>query len=220
MIPKSHKTVFVLDHGPVFSKSSQEPLDYDVISKSKTPGVIPAAPIFKSLWTWGIECVLEYMRIIFDVFPADHLIQLVSGNSCLNNWNQKEQSIQHLMSSLSHLGPPKSDSLEDEYSAMHGLSLAIESLCRQSELQTTLIEQDESVVKNNGRIVCLTNLKSEAHIRMLEECVLDAVTRHNKLAGSKDGGIINLIKILAEFGKCFMALGPGGLRCLDQTLLQ
>ncbi|KAK6175317.1 hypothetical protein SNE40_013805 [Patella caerulea] len=185
MIPKSHKTVFVLDHGPIFSKSSKEPIDYDVISKSKTPGMIPAAPIFKSLWTWCIECVLEYMRIIFDIFPANHLIQLVSSNNSLNSWLQKEQNIQHLMMSLSYLGPPTEDSMEDEYSAMHGLSQAIESLCKPSELQQQLMDEEENV-KNNGRIICLTNLKSEAHIRMLEECVLDAITQHNKLAAATD----------------------------------
>lgn len=74
MFPVTHKTVFVLDRSPCFSKSSKQSIEYDVVMKGKTPGIIPAAPISKTLWTCSVEGMLEYMRIVYDIFPEDKLV--------------------------------------------------------------------------------------------------------------------------------------------------
>ena len=73
--PTSHKTIFVLDHGHYFGRSCQQPIEHDVI-RSKGSGIIPAAPITKSLWTCNIEAMQEYMRIVFDIYPQDKLVSL------------------------------------------------------------------------------------------------------------------------------------------------
>lgn len=72
--PNSHKTVFLLDRSSAFHESSKQPVDFDMFMKAKAPGLIPLAPISKSLWTCNVEAVLEYVRIVYDVFPFSKLV--------------------------------------------------------------------------------------------------------------------------------------------------
>lgn len=181
--PMEHKTVFVLDRSPQFAKSCKESIEYDVLSKVKTPGIIPAAPITKSLWTCNVETMVEYMRIVYDIFPAIRMIQVVVGEQSLNSWSKKEQNIQQVMLALGHVGPPSVCSKEDDYDLLHSLSHAIEALCEQTELQQEYSADD---IQNKGRIICLTSARSEAQLRMFEEYVQDAMNQHNKLASSSD----------------------------------
>jgi len=74
MFPVTHKTVIVLDRCPYFLESSQQPVEFDMLVKSKVAGVIPLAPITKSLWTCNVEAVLEYIRVVYDLFPSNKLV--------------------------------------------------------------------------------------------------------------------------------------------------
>ena len=73
----THKTVFVLDHSPDFLMSCNQSTEYDIIAKGKTPGIIPAAPIYKTLWTCSVESMMEYIRIVYDIFPANKLVSII-----------------------------------------------------------------------------------------------------------------------------------------------
>ena len=75
----THKTVFVLDHSAQFKNSSNQSTEYDILGKGKTPGIIPAAPIYKSLWTCTVEAVMEYVRIIYDIYPANRLVSILTS---------------------------------------------------------------------------------------------------------------------------------------------
>ena len=72
--PHSHKTVIVLDRSPHFLELSKEMIEYDIFTKSRAPGIIPMAPIVKSLWTCNVEAVMEYCRIVYDIFPVKKLV--------------------------------------------------------------------------------------------------------------------------------------------------
>ena len=72
--PHNHKTVLVLDRGPAFLKSSEQNIDFDVINKSRTPGIIPMAPLAKSMWTCNVEACMEFCRIVFDIYPNKKLV--------------------------------------------------------------------------------------------------------------------------------------------------
>ena len=74
MFPVTHKTVIVLDRRPCFLESSQQPVEFDMPVKSRVPGVIPLAPITKSLWTCNVEAVLEYIRVVYDLFPSNKFV--------------------------------------------------------------------------------------------------------------------------------------------------
>jgi len=76
MFSVTHKTVIVLDRCPYFLESSQQPVEFDMPVKSKVAGVIPLAPITKSLWTCNVEAVLEYIRVVYDLFPSNKLVRI------------------------------------------------------------------------------------------------------------------------------------------------
>ncbi|XP_015924548.1 integrator complex subunit 13 isoform X2 [Parasteatoda tepidariorum] len=189
--PVSHKTVFVLDHGPNFMGSCQQNMEFDIFTKTRQPGITPLAPLSKSLWTCSVEAAIEYCRIVWDIFPTDKLIRFVvsDGSSLtLNSWSQNQQSLTHLMAALAQVGPPQSMASKDS-SIMHGLNAAIEALCECSEIQhekRTSLTENAAKVLNKGRVICFTNVKSDLEVNSLLECYHDALVEHNKLAASSD----------------------------------
>lgn len=76
MFSVSHKTVFVVDHCPYMAESSRQQVECDVVTKSRAQGLIPLAPVSKSLWTCAVECSMEYCRILYDIYPRDKLVSL------------------------------------------------------------------------------------------------------------------------------------------------
>ncbi|XP_006822434.1 integrator complex subunit 13-like, partial [Saccoglossus kowalevskii] len=94
-----------------------------------------------------------------------------------------------LTQGLSRLGAPNENDDITECSVMHGLSMAVEVLCecseKQHELRTSMME-DASLIKNRGRIICITSVRSDSHIKMLEEYVQDSIVQNNKLAAGSD----------------------------------
>ncbi len=69
------KTVLILDHSSFFARPSgvtfnvniQNPEQHNEINNDISLGM-------KSLWTCVVECVLEYCRILFDIFEDDALV--------------------------------------------------------------------------------------------------------------------------------------------------
>ena len=62
------------------------------------------------------------------------------------------------MLALAHLGVPGSDSSDEDYSVMHGLTRAIESMCELSEAQAEALN-DDGDIRNCGKIICMTFMK-------------------------------------------------------------
>ncbi|XP_035212649.1 integrator complex subunit 13-like isoform X2 [Stegodyphus dumicola] len=188
--PVSHKTIFVLDHGPNFLGSCHQNMEFDIFTKTRQPGIIPLAPLSKSLWTCSVEAAIEYCRIVWDIFPTEKLIRfIVSDNSSmtLNSWSQDQQNLNHLMAALADVGPPKSTNKDSN--VIHGLNAAIKALCECSEIQhqkrTSLTENAGKVV-NRGRVICFTNVKSDLEVNSLLECFEETLIEQNKLASSSD----------------------------------
>uniref|UniRef100_A0A8C5CYH9 Integrator complex subunit 13 n=1 Tax=Gadus morhua TaxID=8049 RepID=A0A8C5CYH9_GADMO len=192
MFSVAHKTAFVVDHCPYMAESSRQQVECDVLTKSRAQGVIPLAPVSKSLWTCAVECSMEYCRILYDVYPLNKLINYIVSDSefhILNTWRQEDQSTHELMSALAAVGPPNPREDPECCSVLHGLVAAVESLCKLTELQheqrTVLMDTAERVA-NRGRIICLTNAKSDTHVRMLEDCIQETLMDQNKLAAGSD----------------------------------
>ncbi|XP_027034983.1 integrator complex subunit 13 isoform X3 [Tachysurus fulvidraco] len=192
MFSVAHKTVFVVDHCPYMAESSRQQIECDMLTKSRSQGMIPLAPVSKSLWTCAVECSMEYCRILYDIYPSRKLINyIVSDSEChiLNTWREEDQSVQELMSALAAVGPPNPHEDPECCSILHGLVAAVESLCKitayQHEARTALVDVAHRV-SNRGRIICLTNAKSDTHVRMLEDYVLETIQEQNKLAAGSD----------------------------------
>uniref|UniRef100_A0A8C5RCM6 Integrator complex subunit 13 n=1 Tax=Laticauda laticaudata TaxID=8630 RepID=A0A8C5RCM6_LATLA len=192
LFSESHKTVFVVDHCPYMAESCRQHVEFDMLVKNRTQGIIPLAPISRSLWTCSVESSMEYCRIMYDIFPFKKLVNFIvsdSGANVLNSWNQEDQNLQELMAALAAVGPPNPRADPECCSILHGLVAAVEALCKiteyQHEARTSLMENADRV-GNRGRIICITNAKSDSHVRMLEEFVQETIHEHNKLAANSD----------------------------------
>ncbi|KAM4748449.1 integrator complex subunit 13 isoform 2-T2 [Rhinophrynus dorsalis] len=189
---ESHKTVFVVDHCPYMAESCRQHVEFDMLTKNRTQGIIPLAPISKSLWTCAVEASMEYCRIMYDIFPFKKLVNFIvsdSGSRILNSWTQEDQNLQELMAALAVIGPPNPRMDPECCSILHGLVAAVEALCKITDYQheaRTLLMENADRVANRGRIICLTNAKSDSHVQMLEDCVSETIHEHNKLAAGSD----------------------------------
>lgn len=187
----SHKTVFVLDHSHHFAKASGIVVDYDLGSKNRTPGFIPLHPLSKTMWTWSVECVLEFCRMVFDIFPTGKHISLIASDvaaNVLNSWRQSDQDIATFMEALAKLGSPRQDKKEKS-DIMFGLMEAISALTRCTEEQhqaRTSLDGGAEKVLNRGRIVCITSLKSSTDAQNIITKFRDALAEENKMAAASD----------------------------------
>ena len=108
--PVNHKTVFVLDESPNFSMAADQ-MDFDFHKSRNVGGNYTAAPpIVKTMWTCATESVLEYCRIVWDIFPKDKLIQFVVSSLeavSVNNWDKNEQNCTHVSRGFARCGWPE-----------------------------------------------------------------------------------------------------------------
>ncbi|NXW33561.1 INT13 protein, partial [Phaetusa simplex] len=106
---ESHKTVFVVDHCPYMAESCRQHVEFDMLVKNRTQGIIPLAPISKSLWTCSVESSMEYCRIMYDIFPFKKLVNFIvsdSGAHVLNSWTQEDQNLQEVCFVTGFFGGP------------------------------------------------------------------------------------------------------------------
>ena len=144
--PHSHKTVFVLDHGPYFAMPCHQ-VEFDVARRGG-PGFIPLAAISKSVWTCAVEAVAEYCRIVWDIFPnQDRLLRVVVASPECNEvqpllgWGEEGQTSAAVMSSLAVVGRPTGDSRSDSprlEALLGGIAQGLEALCEPSPIQVTI----------------------------------------------------------------------------------
>ena len=140
--PVSHKTVFILDHSPHFSMPC-DVVEFDSIKSSMQAAArqIPIAPIYKTMWTAVSESLLEYCRIVWDIFPPDcqeqKLIRFVlsgSDTQFLNRWDSRDQTVEVLKTALARVGRPEPESRRKSahakgYNISNGIEAGMKILC-------------------------------------------------------------------------------------------
>lgn len=192
MYPANHKTIFVLDHTPYFGISTECPLEFDFL-KSRGQNLIPLAPVCKSLWTTSVEASLEYCRIVWDLFPTGKLIRFVVTDRAayvLNSWSPLQQNLNHIMNGTAILGvPTKTPEPGEDYSVIHGLRVAIETLNECSEIQhekRTSLNENTNKLINRGRVICITSARDNSNMKNLENIFLNELAQENKNALASD----------------------------------
>ena len=186
--PVSHKTVFVLDHSPNFSMAC-DVVDFDSLKTSMQAASrqIPITPVYKTMWTSVSESILEYCRIVWDIFPPDcqeqKLIRFVlsgSDTQVLNRWDNRDQTVEVLRNALARVGRPEPESRKKSayakgYDISKGIDTGMKILCEYTETQKQesqkLIVNDRTPVGilNRGRIIVLTHLESQEHLENILE---------------------------------------------------
>lgn len=105
--PLNHKTLFVFDHSSYFLASCGQTFEFDVPPKSKQSANPQAQasnahlklnPLNKSLWSCNVESAIEFARIVYDLFPENKLIRMMTSrlDRTLNTWNDSEQGLEHV----------------------------------------------------------------------------------------------------------------------------
>lgn len=147
LFPANHKTTFVVDHTPYFGLASNAHIKMDFTKRP--PGSITPGPIFKSMWTCSIEAVLEYCRIVWDLFPEGKLIRVISSDTQslnLNSWAISHQNVNHMLHHLSVLGPPAKllTNPSRDYSIVYGFRTAAKAMA-----ECTTAQMEHASRKNN-----------------------------------------------------------------------
>ena len=186
--PVSHKTVFVLDHSPNFSMAC-DVVDFDTLKTSMQAAArqIPITSVYKTMWTSVSESILEYCRIVWDIFPPDcqeqKLIRFVlsgSDTQVLNRWDNRDQTVEVLRNALARVGRPEPESRKKSayakgYDISKGIDTGMKILCEYTETQKQesqkLVVNDRTPVGilNRGRIIVLTHLESQEHLENILE---------------------------------------------------
>ena len=212
--PVSHKTVFVLDHSPQFSMAC-DVVDFDSLKTSMQAAArqIPIAPIYKTMWTSVSESILEYCRIVWDIFPPDSqeqkLLRFVvsdAGGSgqethMLNFWDNKDQTIDVIKNGLASVGRPEPESRKKSayakgYNISNGIEAGMKILCEYTDkqkLESQKKKQNENGaigVLNRGRIIVLTHLENQEHLHSILDTFKSQVRKIPFVQRSNNIGIL------------------------------
>jgi len=101
------------------------------------------------MWTCTIEAVLDYCRIVWDLFPEGKLIRIISSDMQprnLNNWSSIQQNVNYILHQLSLLGPPSPlvPNPNQNSSVEHGFHSAVEAM-----IECTTAQMDQEAKENN-----------------------------------------------------------------------
>lgn len=92
--------------------------------------------------------------------------------------------------------PTKTPKPGDDYSVIHGLRVAIETLNECSEIQhekRTSLNENASKLVNRGRVICITSARDNSNMKNLENIFLNELTQENKNALASDQLVFKFI---------------------------
>lgn len=217
----NHKTIFVMDHHPNFSMACDQ-VDFD-FHKARAPNAnyIPAPPVTKTMWTCATEAVMEYCRIVWDIFPTNKLIQFIVGNQegqVINTWASEDQNSRAIANGFASCGRPESESKKKaaankSYSLLRALFKAIESLTEltdtQKKVQIKHAEEGGPKLINRGRIVCITHMHDDKKLNQLVASFKEELSALNQKAASSDT-LVPINEVTLEVVHCY----PSHMDCL------
>lgn len=94
--------------------------------------------------------------------------------------------------------PAKSQEPGEDYSVVHGLRVAIETLNECSEIQhekRTSLNETSSKLINRGRVICITSARDDSNMKNLENIFLNELVQENKTALSSDQSVFMHYKL-------------------------
>ncbi|CAH8550212.1 unnamed protein product [Schistosoma rodhaini] len=145
------KTVLVINHTHMVSCFSGDELNLDAGVKF----VNTKMTFQKSIWSNLVEAVIQYCRVVFDIFSTEKPISIVTFDDeekIHSIWLNEDQNLDTIWNIFSQEGPPKISSLSFlERGSLPGLSSACHLLQMLTPRQKE-INSDE----NKGRVVVLS----------------------------------------------------------------
>ncbi|OON19570.1 hypothetical protein X801_04561 [Opisthorchis viverrini] len=167
----NEKTVFVLNHTQHFSQPSRD----EIVLESGTKTTTSTKAIFrKSLWTNTTDAVMQYCRVVFDLFSHEKPISIITFDSeekIHSVWLEEDQNIETLWSIFTHEGPPRELALDlKNCTVMPGLETACSMLQMLKPSQ-----KGGQVVENTGRVVIISAYMRNASVSASEWLFVDLV---------------------------------------------
>lgn len=95
--------------------------------------------------------------------------------------------------------PTKTPEPGEDYSVIHGLRVAIETLNECSEIQhekRTSLNDNISKLINRGRVICITSARDNNNMKSLENIFLNELATENKNALSSDQSVFSKDNLL------------------------
>lgn len=89
--------------------------------------------------------------------------------------------------------PTKTPDPGEDYSVIHGLRVAIETLNECSEIQhekRTSLNENTSKLVNRGRVICITSARDNSNMKSLENIFLNELAQENKTALASDQSVL------------------------------
>ncbi|VDN15654.1 unnamed protein product [Dibothriocephalus latus] len=162
------KTVFLLVRTPRLTKPAGTPFTFDHPIKSNSGTKRDPVSVQKPLWSFVVEGVLEYARLVFDLFSASKPISIVTVDSeeKINSvWYEEDQSLEAVWKIFSNEGLSNASLGVDSLDTLPGLHS-----CK-SVLQLPTPAQSAGGVKvNAGRVIVIgTDLKYRIHFEKIRE---------------------------------------------------
>ena len=170
---KHYKTFFVLDASTNFrSTLCGEDFQMDIRGRSR-PNLEQFAPISKPLYTCAIEAIYEYFRIVWDIFPNEKNIGLLTasdsdilpssdalrlGQVTMNNYEELVKGVTEMNSNFKY-----EKNQASAVSCQHleeGFKEALKRI-------TPLLPRNENSNKENIRVIMISNILDENLIESL-----------------------------------------------------
>jgi hypothetical protein len=191
-IPMNHKTIFLLDHCNYFSSYCGETFEFDIINKPKLTAqnqtnLNKFPPLQKTIWSCLVESIIEYSRIVYDLFPDNKLLRLLvtKMDNSLNSWDPNEQGLDHLMSILGAVPPPfvQRERIEGEefLNLCKSLDTAVQLIAQPTQIQLNTAQNysiKTDAFNNKGRIILFTSSKYR-NIETIQEFLVKSIEKYN-----------------------------------------
>ncbi len=228
--PINHKTIFVLDQGQSFKLPCAQ-VDFDFHKSRIAVGTyIPPAPVVKTMWTSATEAVLEYCRIVWDLWsPEDKLVRFVvaggDATHVVNDWSAEQQTTAFVSAGLARCRWPPEGGSKKSSSLTDGLAAAVKILTEVTPTQQKMTCQSEEngngassrlQLINRGRIICLTHAQDDRHVDQLVREVQRQLEEANQEALSRDNSSV-LNKVSLEVVHCYPGSGAGASPIVSPT---
>lgn len=98
--------------------------------------------------------------------------------------------------------PTKLPKSGEDYSVIHGLRVAIETLNECSEIQhdkRTSLNENASKLVNRGRVICITSARDNSNMKNLENIFLNELAQENKTALASDQLVYIIVSCIYNF---------------------
>lgn len=191
-----HRTDFLLDSTNIYRfRASGRLYEIDLLKKNGSAN-LPSSSFSKTLYTCAVEAILEYCRIVWDLFPAGE--RLIKTSCCssnavksINSWDASLQNYECLLDGFGRYGA--SNPRINDLSVPPNFKYLTNGLA--AELNLLALQGGEAGLPNrNVRIIIVTHLPRKADL--LKEEIKATLQEYKKpIVDHLDIIVINTVPI-------------------------